>query len=781
MRRIKLRANQQLCSVIHEDAEGKDFGVEIIPMLVNSRQIVKEVSNTTQLDEALSLVVQRAKLSMDTNACSVYLNDTQTDQYLLMAADGLIPDAVGKARVGRNEGLVGWVAAHEEAINLSNAADHPGFRHIPDIGDGAFHGFMGAPIIHHGRVLGVLVTQKHERRRFDNDEAAFFTTLATQLGGALNHLLAKWDFSRRLNGPSRGRIFIRGIPCAPGVTIGSIVLSQPADLQSTPDRRAPDIDSEVTAFRAAVVAAKQELRASSERMSANLPGEVLSLFDAYIMMLESHRLNAGTVARIRNGQWARGALRDTILELAHVFERMDDPYLAARAEDIRNIGRHIFIHLQGAVHGEYPKQCILAGMELSLADISDVPQDRLAGIICMRGSALSHIAIICHALGIPAVMGLTDLPIGYLEDCEIAVDGTKGVVCINPSPVDINEFRQRMQEERAITAQLETLRDQPAETADGVTIPLYVNLGIGADEVLTHADEYEGVGLYRTEFFFIARDTLPTEDEQYRLYRNLLESFAPKPVTIRSLDTGGDKKLPFFSIDETNPFLGWRGIRFTLDHPEIFLTQLRALLRANAELNNLQILFPMISRVSEIDNTLGLLERAYLDLTAEGQAAAKPQIGAMIEVPSAVYLIAALSKRVDFFSIGTNDLTQYLLAVDRNNPRVQGFYDNLHPAVIHVIDDIVQRAHRQNKPVGVCGEMAGNPASALLLLGLGVDSLSMNPSSLPRVKWTMRSFTRQQARELSIEALKIDKEADTHQLLNNALDAAGLSALVGVN
>ena len=281
--------------------------------------------------------------------------------------------------------------------------------------------------------------------------------------------------------------------------------------------------------------------------------------------------------------------------------------------------------------------------------------------------------------------------------------------------------------------------------------------------------------------YFIVRDTLPTEDEQYRLYCDLLESFTPKPVTIRTLDTGGDKKLPFFTITETNPFLGRRGIRFTLDHTEIFLTQLRALLRANAGLGNLQILFPMISRINEIEKTLGLLDRAYSDLTAEGLAAAKPQIGAMIEVPSAAYIIAALSRRVDFFSIGTNDLTQYLLAVDRSNPLVQGLHDNMHPAVVHVVSDIVRRAHRQNKMVGVCGEMAGDPASALLLLGLGVDSLSMNPSSLPRVKWTIRSFTMHQARGLADKALKIDNEVDTHRLLNRALKAAGLNVLVREN
>jgi len=518
-------------------------------------------------------------------------------------------------------------------------------------------------------------------------------------------------------------------------------------------------------------------------MRASLAGEALSLFDAYIMMFESDRLTNGTVARIRNGQWARGALRDTIFEMARVFEQMDDMYLAARAEDIRNIGRQVLAHLQQAVPEDrtYPKRCILAGVEVSPAEISNVPRDRLAGIISVQGSALSHTAIICRALGIPAIMGLTDLVIGNFEGCKIMLDGNQGSVCINPSSVDIDAFRQRMQEEQATAAQLETLRRLPAQTVDGVQIPIYVNLGGGADELSMNAKEFEGVGLYRTEFFFIARDTLPAEEEQYRHYRDLLQFFAPKPVTIRTLDTGGDKKLPFFTIAETNPFLGRRGIRFTLDHTEIFLTQLRALLRANAGIGNLQILFPMISRIYEIDAALGLLDRAYSDLTAEGFAAAKPHIGAMIEVPSAAYIIAALSRRVDFFSIGTNDLTQYLLAVDRSNPLVQGRHDNLHPAVVHVVDDIVQRAHRQNKPVGVCGEMAGDPASALLLLGFGVDSLSMTPSSMPRVKWTIRRFTMQQARGLADKALKIDNEADTYRLLNRVLKAAGLYALVRAN
>ncbi len=732
------------------------------------------------MDEALALVVKRSRSSMDADACSAYVNDVQNDRYLLMAADGSIPAETDEVRAFPEEGLVGWVAAHEETVNLSDAVDHPGFRRFPGIGDESLHAFMAVPVIHRGRVLGVLVARKRERRRFEDDQAAFFSTLAIQLGSAIHRLLSKWDFRRRLNETERGRISIRGIACAPGLSIGKIVLPQSTDLHSIPDRKALDIDSEIRTFKAAVLSAKNELHAGKERMSAHLSGEVLSLFDAYAMMLESDKLTAGAVARIRKGQWARGALRDTIFEMARVFERMSDPYLAARAEDIRNIGRQILGHLQKAESGTrtYPKQCILAGTEVGPVAISNMLRDRLAGVVCIQGSALSHVAIVCRALGIPAVMGLTDLPIGHVEDCDITVDGNRGVVCINPSPEDIREFRQRMGEEKAVSARVEALRHLPAQTLDGVSIPLHVNLGIGDEDFSMLAQEYEGVGLYRTEFFFIARETLPTEDDQYRLYRHLLESFAPKPVTIRTLDTGGDKKLPFFTIAETNPFLGRRGIRFTLDNPDIFLTQLRALLRANAGIENLRVLFPMIGRIGEIDAALDLLDRARMDLAAEGLAVSRPDIGAMIEVPSAVYLIAELSKRVDFFSIGTNDLIQYLLAVDRGNPQAEGLNDNLHPAVVHVVRDIVRRSRRHNKPVGVCGEMAGDPASALLLLGLGVDSLSMNPSSLPRVKWTIRSFTTRQGRELAEKALKIENEFDTHRLLNHALNSAGLGALV---
>ena len=287
-----------------------------------------------------------------------------------------------------------------------------------------------------------------------------------------------------------------------------------------------------------------------------------------------------------------------------------------------------------------------------------------------------------------------------------------------------------------------------------------------------------GVGLYRTEVPFLVRDRFPGEEEQRRTYRQVLEAFVPAPVTVRTLDIGGDKLLPYFPVQEDNPFLGWRGIRIALDHPEIFLTQLRAILRASEGLNNLRLMLPMITGVGEIDAAIVLIRRAYQELQEEGVSIEYPQIGVMIEVPSAVYQVQAMARRVDFFSIGSNDLTQYLLAVDRNNSQVAELYDALHPAVLRAIGQVIGDAHRSQRPVSVCGEMAGDPAAALLLLGMGIDSLSMSAASLLRVKWVVRSFSQSQAHALLGEALQLEDGKAVRELANRSLEQAGLGGLI---
>jgi phosphotransferase system enzyme I (PtsP) len=299
---------------------------------------------------------------------------------------------------------------------------------------------------------------------------------------------------------------------------------------------------------------------------------------------------------------------------------------------------------------------------------------------------------------------------------------------------------------------------------------LHANIGLPADIASAAESGAEGIGLYRTEYGFLLSDTLPGEDDQLAGYREVLTAFAPRPVTLRTLDVGGDKMLSYFPAVEDNPFLGCRGIRFSLDQPEIFLIQLRAMLRANAGLNNLQVLFPMIGTVGELDEALGLLERAYRELEEEGHDAARPRVGVMIEVPASVYLAEILIQRVDFLSIGTNDLTQYMLAVDRNNAQVVTPYDGLHPAVLNAIHQVIEATHRQGKPVSVCGEMAGDPAGALLLMGMGVDTLSMSPALLAQVKLAIRCFTQARARVLADTALGMGDGFSIHRLMNGVLE-----------
>ena len=751
-------------------------------MLATLRRIVQEVNSARDLTSALDIIVQRVRGAMGTEVCSVYLLDPDSTRYVLMATEGLNKSAVGVVSLGTNEGLIGYVGAREEPVNLEDAASHPRFRYFAETGEERFASFLGVPIIHHRRVMGVLVVQQKERRQFDEGEEAFLVTMSAQLAGVIAHAEATGS----IRGLGWGGEVVQdtrfdAVPGAPGVAIGqAVVILPPADLKAVPDKTVTDIDAELDLFRDAVAAVRSDMQALSVKLSAQLRPEELALFDVYQMMLDDAALGNEVREIIHRGQWAQGALRDVVTAHVTRFELMDDPYLRERATDVKDLGRRILAYLQEAGRQErvFPDQTILVSEELSPVMLGEVPKEKLVGLVSVLGSGSSHVAILARAMGIPTVMGALDLPYTRMDGIELIVDGNHGEVYCNPSAELRRHYLELIHEERELVQGLEQLRDVPCITPDGHRMPLLVNTGLLADVARSLDRGAEGVGLYRTEVPFMIQDRFPSEKEQQATYREQLEAFHPSPVTMRTLDIGGDKALTYFPIKEDNPFLGWRGIRVTLDHPEIFLVQTRAMLKASQGLNNLRIMLPMISSPFEVEEAQHLIHRAYSEVRDEGVDVPMPPVGVMIEVPAAVYQARELIQLVDFLSVGTNDLTQYLLAVDRNNPRVADLYHSMHPAVLQALIRVSAACREAGKPMSVCGEMAGDPAAAVLLMAMGCDVLSMNATNLPRVKWLLRQITLSDAKALLDEVIELDNPHLIQATLHLALRNMGLGKVL---
>ncbi|MFZ1831136.1 MAG: phosphoenolpyruvate--protein phosphotransferase [Candidatus Competibacteraceae bacterium] len=750
-------------------------------MLDILRRIVQDINATRDLNEALNLIVAEVKAAIHTDVCSVYMTDATRGEHVLMATDGLRPGAVGKVRLKLGQGLVGLAASRSEPVNVDNAPAHPAFRYIAATGEAPFHGFIGVPIIRRRKVLGVLTAQQREQRKYTADEESFLVTLAAQLAGCITQAEIRQALDRLDGDALSGTLFLEGVSSAPGVALGEAVVVFPSTaLDQAPDKDIDNPEAEAARFRQAVAAELAELQRLSERMRLLLSAGDRALFDAYALLLSSDSLVNGTLERIHAGNWAPGALRATVMEYANIFVEMDDPYLRERAADIIDLGQRLLDRLQEeqAVNRHYPDNTVLMGEDLSVSQLLDVPPEKIKGLVSVHGTSTSHVALLARGLGVPAVFGVSNLPPGRLNGREVAVDGYTIRVCIQPSPALRQEYLKLIHEEAELSRGLQHLRDLPAETPDGHALNLYANSGLFADIAAAHSSGVQGVGLYRSEMHFFLRDRFPGEEEQTTIYTRILRIMDPHPVVLRTLDIGGDKSLPYFPIAEQNPFLGWRGIRISLDQPDLFKTQLRAMLRAGMAHPNLSILFPMISTVSELSEALDLLRSAEAELREEGVPVQTPRVGIMVEVPSAVWKIDRLISMVDFASVGSNDLTQYLLAVDRNNDRVAKLYDPLHPVVLAAIRYVVTQVQAAGRTVSVCGEMAGDPAAALLLMAMGVDSLSMNLGSLLKVKWMIRSIHYDEAQVLLNEVIDLDTATAIREQTNAFLDQHGLSGLL---
>ena len=576
---------------------------------------------------------------------------------------------------------------------------------------------------------------------------------------------------------TRTDIVLKGIGVSPGINIGRAYLVDGGSLE-TPAYCYLDttyISSEVKRFKNAVQESKDQLMKIRNHLLKDGKGkEHIRIIDAHLIMLEDKMLIDDTIKIIKkekvNAEWA---IKMVMREIREFFDSIDDEYIRERGSDIDHICDRVLKNLMGKKHetiSEIKEEVIVVAHDLAPTDTAQMVKGKVLGFLTDIGGKTSHTAIVARSLEIPAVVGLESITQKVNAGDTLILDGSSGMVIINPSQKVIKEYQKKKGQYSDYERLLHHYRKLPAEMQDGRRIRLMGNIEM-ADEIPSLLDHgAEGIGLYRTEFLYINRKNLPTEDEHFKIYKDVVERVSPHPTIIRTLDIGGDKFLSQMELaPEMNPAMGLRAIRFCLKEPEIFKTQLKGILRASV-FGNLKIMFPMISGVDELRKAKAVMEMAKDELRNEGVAFnSKIFVGAMIEVPSAAIIADILAKEVDFFSIGTNDLLQYALAIDRVNEHVSYLYEPLHPAALRIIKNITDSAHKAGIAVGVCGEMAGEPEYALILLGLGLDQLSMNALSILKVKKVIRSIKYSEAKEIGEKALTLSTAQEIERFIRGEM------------
>ena len=744
-------------------------------MLTRLREIVEKVASAPRLNEALDILVTDICKAMETEVCSVYLADHDRRCYYLMATRGLKKPRGRTVALAFDEGLVGLVGRLAEPINLADAQKHPSFKYIPAVKEDRFRAFLGVPIIQRRQLLGVLVVQQRELRQFDESEESFLVTLATQMAAILSQsqLTALFGQYRQTR--------IRALPASSGVAIaeGWMDISLPL-MEQVYEASTLDTASERERLTGALEEAANEFRRYSKRYAAGAQKETSAIFDLYSHLLSDARLRRELFAEVDKGAVAEWAVKKIIEKFAEQFAALSDGYLKERAGDLRTLGQRLLFHLDDTTQGPntWPARIVLVADELSATTLAEVPQDRLAGVVVRDGAANSHAAIMVRALGIPTVMG-ADIQSSLLHGHMLVVDGYRGELLVDPEPALLQEYQRLVSEENELSRLAEDDLEHTSELKSGERVKVMLNAGLSLEHEEKLGNFIDGIGLYRTEIPFMLQSGFPSEEEQVAQYQGMLQMFNEKPVTLRTLDIGADKQLPYMPISEENPCLGWRGIRITLDQPEIFLIQVRAMLRANAATGNLSILLPMVTSLDEVDEARRLIDRASREVEEMiGYAIPRPRLGVMLEVPSMVFMLPNLASRVDFISVGTNDLTQYILAVDRNNTRVASMYDSLHPAVLRALAMIAHDAERFGIDLRLCGEMAGDPMCVTILIGLGYRHLSMNGRSVARVKYLLRRIDIAEAQELSRRSLEAQMATEVRHQVAAFMERRGLGGLI---
>ena len=700
------------------------------------RRLREVMAEPVSAQERLDKIVVLIAANMVAEVCSVYV--LRVDATLeLYATEGLNRDAVHHTVLRSDEGLVGLVASQASAINLSNAQAHPAFSYRPETGEESYHAFLGVPVLRAGNTLGVLVVQNRARRTYSEEEVEALQTTAMVLA----EMIASGELSA-LAPPgaepaARRSLHLSGRALADGIALGHVVLHEPRVVVT--NYIADDIPKELKHLEAAVEALRTQLDELLEHGDVVDGGEHRDVLEAYRMFAHDRGWVHKLEEAVMTGLTAEAAVERVQSDTRARMLRQTDPYLRERLHDLDDLANRLMRQLTGRDHApsreNLPENAILVARSMGPAALLDYDRKRLRGLVLEEGGPHSHVAIVARALGIAAV-GDVDNATGIADPGDaIIVDGASGDVQLRPLPDMEAAYAERVRLRARRQQQYQALRDQPCVTKDGQQIALLINAGLSVD--LPHIADTgaAGIGLFRTELQFMVAPNFPRASEQYTLYRAVLDAAGERPVTFRTLDIGGDKVLPYMrNVEEENPALGWRAIRLGLDRPALLRTQLRALLRAGGG-RSLKIMFPMIATVAEFDQARALVELELTHLRRHGHKLPdEVEVGSMVEVPSLLYQLDELLSRVDFLSVGSNDLVQFLYAVDRGNPRVAGRFDPLSKPVLRALKDIADKCQEHAKPVTVCGELASQPLGALALVAIGYRSLSLTPSAMGPVK-----------------------------------------------
>lgn len=693
--------------------------------------------------ERLNRVVTLIAADMVAEVCSCYI--MRAGEVLeLFATEGLKPEAVHKTRLRVGEGLVGDIAAHARSLALADAQAHPNFAYRPETGEEIFHSWMGVPILRGGRVLGVLVVQNRTRRNYTEEEVEALETIAMVLAElAASGALVSREEMRPADGIALLPVRLEGTSLNSGLALGQAVLHEPRVMLR--QVVAEDPVSEMARYRAAVAAmhsALDDLLAASDIAGK---GEHRDVLETYRMFAEDRGWLERIAEAIRTGLTAEAAVErvrsDTRARMSHVA----DPYLRERLHDLEDVANRLVQHLVGngapTPAEALPDDVILIARNMGPAELLDYDRRSLRGLALEEGSPTAHVAIVARALDIPVVGRIPDLLSRVEPGDSMVLDGDNSQLFIRPGEDIVQAFADAMRARAERRATFAATRDLPAVSRDGVTVSLQMNAGLLIDMQHLEASGAAGVGLYRTEIPFMVRDEFPDVVSQTELYRKVLDHAGGRPVAFRTLDIGGDKVLPYWDASgEENPAMGWRAIRIALDRPSMLRQQLRALLLAAAG-RPLRVMFPMVAQVAEFEAARRLLDLELSRLAAQGGPTPESlDVGVMFEVPALAWQLPALLARVDFVSVGSNDLQQFLFASDRGNPQLAGRYDVLSPTMLAMLRGLIEAGDARGVPFSLCGEMAGRPIEAMALIGLGFRALSMPSPAIGPVKTMVRSL-----------------------------------------